>query len=99
MDISDISQGPRPKSEIPIINEATERVPSPTVPSNLPANSVTKGPVPLPVRVPTARDIVSLPSPPPSQNPSLEDLESSRVNGMREVAEDVSLVTAKGFNA
>jgi len=37
---------------------------------------------------------VSLPSPPPSQNPSLEDLESGRVDGMREVAEDVGLVTS-----
>ena len=37
---------------------------------------------------------MSLPSPPPSQNPSLEDLESGRVNGMREVAEDVGLVTS-----
>ena len=37
---------------------------------------------------------MSLPSPPPSQNPSLEDLESGRVDGMREVAEDVGLVTS-----
>ena len=91
LDISDISpQGVGLKSESPIINESTERVPSPTVTSNLPA----KAPAPLPVRLPTARDIVSLPSPPPSQNPSLEDLESGRVNGMREVAEDVGLVTS-----
>ena len=95
LDISDISpQGPAPKSEIPILNQSTERVPSPTVSSDLPAVSVTKVPAPLPVRLPTARDIVSLPSPPPSQNPSLEDLESGRVDGMREVAEDVGLVTS-----
>ena len=95
LDISDVSpQVPGLKSEIPIMNESTERVPSPTVVSNLPATSVTKAPAPLPVRLPTARDIVSLPSPPPSQNPSLEDLESGRVNGMREVAEDVGLVTS-----
>lgn len=76
------------------MNKSTERVPSPAVTSNLPAISVTKAPAPLPVRLPTARDIVSLPSPPPSQNPSLEDLESGRVDGMREVAEDVGLVTS-----
>ena len=101
LDISDISpQGPGPESEnpIPVLNESTEHVLSPTVgkslPPNLPTISVTKAPAPLPVRLPTARDIVSLPSPPPSQNPSLEDLESGRVNGMREVAEDVGLVTS-----
>ena len=95
LDISDISpQGPSPKSEIPILNKSTEHVLSPTVTTNLPAISVTKAPAPLPVKLPTARDIVSLPSPPPSQNPSLEDLESGRVNGMREVAEDVGLVTS-----
>jgi hypothetical protein len=94
LDVNDISlQGPAPKSEIPNV-KSTERVPSPTVASNLPAMSVTKAPAPLPVRLPTARDIVSLPSPPPSQNPSLEDLESGRVNRMREVAEDVGLVTS-----
>jgi len=76
------------------MNESTEHVPSPTIASNLPAISVTKAPAPLPVRLPTARDIVSLPSPPPSRNPSLEDLESGHVDGMREVAEDVGLVTS-----
>lgn len=101
LDISDVSpQGPGLESEnpIPTLNESTKHVLSPTVakslPSNLPTISVTKAPAPLPVRLPTARDIVSLPSPPPSQNPSLEDLESGRVNGMREVAEDVGLVTS-----
>ena len=99
LDISEISpQGPDPESEnaIPILKESTERNLSSTVAksSNLPTISVTKAPAPLPVRLPTARDIVSLPSPPPSQNPSLEDLESGRVNGMREVAEDVGLVTS-----
>ena len=101
MDISDIPpQGPSPESEIPIpiLNDSTEHVLSPTVakssPSKLPTISVTKAPAPLPVRLPTASDIVSLPSPPPSQNPSLEDLESGRINGMREVAEDVGLVTS-----
>jgi hypothetical protein len=95
LDISDnLLQGSASKSEISIMNESTERAPSPTVASNLPAISVTKAPAPLPVRLPTARDIVSLPSPPPSQNPSLEDLESGRVNGMRELSEDVGLVTS-----
>ena len=99
LDISEISpQGPDPVSEnhIPTSKESTERVLSPTVAksSNLPTISVTKVPAPLPVRLPTARDIVSLPSPPPSQNPSLEDLESGRVDGMREVAEDVGLFTS-----
>lgn len=101
LDISDISpQEPAPESEnpTPILNESTRRVLSQTVakssPSNLPTISVTKAPAPLPVKLPTARDIVPLPSPPPSQNPSLEDLESGRVDGMREVAEDVGLVTS-----
>ena len=101
LDISDISpQGPSPESEIPlpILNESAEHDLSPTVakslPSNLPTISVTKAPAPLPVKLPTVCDIVDLPSPPPSLNPSLEDLESGRVNGMREVAEDVGLVTS-----
>lgn len=63
-------------------------------PSNLPTIAVTKPPAPLPVKLPTALDIVPSPSPPDSKHSSLEDLESGRVNGMREVAEDIGLVTS-----
>ena len=100
MDISEISpQEPGSEIPVPILDESTEHIPSSksrTQPplSNLPTISVTKAPAPLPVILPTPLDITSSPSPPPFQNPSFEDLESGRVNGMREVAEDIGLVTS-----
>ncbi|KIK63574.1 hypothetical protein GYMLUDRAFT_259302 [Collybiopsis luxurians FD-317 M1] len=53
-------------------------------PPNLPIISITKPPVPLPVELPTPRDIVALPSPPDSRHTSFDedDLESGRVRGL-----------------
>lgn len=65
----------------------------PSSPSNLPTISVTKVPAPLPVMLPTASDIVPSPSPPTSKHSSL-DLESGRIDTMREPTEDVGLVTS-----
>ncbi|KAF9068681.1 hypothetical protein BDP27DRAFT_1265958 [Rhodocollybia butyracea] len=50
---------------------------------NLPTISITKPPIPLPVELPTPRDIVALPSPPDSRHSSFdEDLESGRARGL-----------------
>lgn len=55
----------------------------------LPIINITKPPVPLPVTVPTAHDIVALPSPPDSTHSSLDleadDLESGRDVSMRQM--------------
>ncbi|PFH52469.1 hypothetical protein AMATHDRAFT_173557 [Amanita thiersii Skay4041] len=53
--------------------------------ANLPTISVTKPPAPLPVDLPTPRDIVLPPSPPPSGISFDEDLELGQPRGMREV--------------
>ncbi|KDR81892.1 hypothetical protein GALMADRAFT_240172 [Galerina marginata CBS 339.88] len=64
-------------------------------PSPLPTISVTRPPAPMPVVLPTPLDIAPLPSPPDSGHSSLdEDLEAGRINGMRELSEDVGLVTS-----
>lgn len=56
---------------------------------NLPTISITKPPVPLPVELPTPRDIVALPSPPDSRHSSFdEDLESGRARGLPELPEE-----------
>ncbi|TRM62680.1 hypothetical protein BD626DRAFT_498114 [Schizophyllum amplum] len=54
-------------------------------PHGLPTISVTKPPAPLPVDVPTPRDIVALPSPPDSTHSSFDedDLELGRSPGIR----------------
>jgi hypothetical protein len=55
----------------------------------LPIINVTKPPTPLPITIPTAHDIISLPSPPDSTNSSLDldvgDLELGRGIGMRQI--------------
>ncbi|KAE9406710.1 hypothetical protein BT96DRAFT_963399 [Gymnopus androsaceus JB14] len=58
---------------------------------NLPSISVTKPPAPLPLELPTPREIMALPSPPDSRHSSLdEDLESGRATGMSELSARVS---------
>ncbi|KAJ4487557.1 ARP2/3 complex 16 kDa subunit (p16-Arc)-domain-containing protein [Lentinula aciculospora] len=58
-------------------------------PPNLPTISITKPPMPLPVELPTPRDIVALPSPPDSRHSSFdEDLESGRARGISEISTD-----------
>lgn len=47
-------------------------------PPNLPTISITKPPAPMPVSLPTPRDIVALPSPPDSNHSFDQDLESGR---------------------
>ncbi|KAF5391740.1 hypothetical protein D9757_001822 [Collybiopsis confluens] len=54
-------------------------------PPNLPIISITKPPVPLPVELPTPRDIVALPSPPDSRHSSF-DLESNRTRALSQEA-------------
>ncbi|KAJ3773772.1 hypothetical protein FB446DRAFT_666126 [Lentinula raphanica] len=58
-------------------------------PPNLPTISITKPPMPLPVELPTPRDIVALPSPPDSRHSSFDDdLESGRARGVSDSATD-----------
>ncbi|KAF5350369.1 hypothetical protein D9757_013625 [Collybiopsis confluens] len=54
-------------------------------PPNLPIISITKPPVPLPVELPTPRDIVALPSLPDSRHSSF-DLESNRTGALSQEA-------------
>lgn len=64
-------------------------------PEVVPTISITKPPAPLPVALPLPHDIAPLPSPPESRDLSMDDdLESGRINGMRDVSEDVGLVTS-----
>jgi hypothetical protein len=64
-------------------------------PDLVPTISVTKPPAPLPVVLPLPHEIIPLPSPPGSAHSSMdEDLESGRINGMRDVSEDIGLVTS-----
>jgi hypothetical protein len=51
----------------------------------VPAISITKPPAPLPVELPTAHDIVTLPSPPDSALSFDDDLEAGRRDSMREI--------------
>ncbi|KAH7890005.1 hypothetical protein F5I97DRAFT_1801062 [Phlebopus sp. FC_14] len=67
----------------------------PTAPANItsrpsvPAISVTKPPAPLPVDLPSASDVVPLPSPPDSQRSSTDDdLEAGRGIGMRPLSSE-----------
>jgi hypothetical protein len=64
----------------------------------LPTINITKPPAPLPITIPTAHDMVSLPSPPDSTNSSLDldvgDLELGRAIGMRQIP-DFFLPTLK----
>ncbi|KAK0502704.1 hypothetical protein EDD18DRAFT_1134609 [Armillaria luteobubalina] len=63
-------------------------------PPNLPTIAVTKPPAPLPVELPTPRDIVSLPSPPDSTHSSFdEDLEAGRGRPLA-LEQDASLVSS-----
>lgn len=67
-------------------------------PHNLPTISITKPPAPLPVELPTPRDIVSLPSPPDSTHSSFdEDIETGRGRGMRQISreQEASLVSSR----
>lgn len=64
-------------------------------PDLVPTISVTKPPAPLPVVLPLPHEITPLPSPPGSAHSSMDgDLESGRINGMRDVSEDIGLVTS-----
>ncbi|THV07941.1 hypothetical protein K435DRAFT_741422 [Dendrothele bispora CBS 962.96] len=68
----------------------TSSVPARKSPQNLPTISVTKPPVPLPVELPTPRDIVALPSPPDSTHSSFdEDRETIGIRGRRERPRDI----------
>ncbi|KAF8968404.1 hypothetical protein BDZ97DRAFT_1696836 [Flammula alnicola] len=106
LDIVELSlQGPATEVAIPVLTSSSEEIPPPSVvnhnhsrsqPSSsnaqalLPTISVTKPPAPLPVALPTALDIAPPPSPPDSLQFE-DDLESGR---MREVNEDIGLVTS-----
>ncbi|KAJ3789856.1 hypothetical protein GGU10DRAFT_342031 [Lentinula aff. detonsa] len=58
-----------------------------TSPPNLPTISITKPPMPLPVELPTPRDIMALPSPPDSRHSSFdEDMEAGRTRGISELS-------------
>jgi len=64
-------------------------------PDVVPMISVTKAPAPLPVALPLPHEISPSQSPPESGHSSMDDdLESGRINGMREVSEDIGLVTS-----
>ena len=64
-------------------------------PDVVPTISVTKAPAPLPVALPLPHEISPSQSPPESGHSSMDDdLESGRINGMREVSEDIGLVTS-----
>lgn len=108
MDLSvlEISQGSGAEVPIPVLADMDE---SPILPiasssivittarKTLPIIAVTKPPVPLPVELPTPRDIVSLPSPPDSTHSSFdEDLEAGRRRGIRQLSleQEVSLVSS-----
>ncbi|SJL04659.1 uncharacterized protein ARMOST_08027 [Armillaria ostoyae] len=68
--------------------------PARKTPPNLPTIAVTKPPAPLPVELPTPRDIVSLPSPPDSTHSSFdEDLEAGRSRQLS-LEQDASLVSS-----
>ncbi|KAG2120038.1 hypothetical protein DEU56DRAFT_836068 [Suillus clintonianus] len=75
-------------TDLKLTEETTDIIPQPPVP----VISITKPPAPLPVGLPTANDVVSLPSPPDSQRSSNEDLEAGRGPGMRAIPEDVVIV-------
>ncbi|KAK7449666.1 Cell wall assembly regulator [Stygiomarasmius scandens] len=73
-----------------IVTPVATTAPARKSPQNLPTISVTKPPVPLPVELPTPRDIVALPSPPDSTHSSFdEDRESSGIRGRRERPRDI----------
>jgi hypothetical protein len=62
---------------VPVTLHSPIEPPSPQrPPQQLPSISVTKPPAPLPVELPTARDIVALPSPPDSHSSFDDDLET-----------------------
>lgn len=63
---------------IPVVSTDTTTSPAGRrmPPANLPTISITKPPAPLPVDVPTPRDIAALPSPPDSTHSFEDDLES-----------------------
>lgn len=75
-------------TDLKLTEEPTDVIPQPPVP----AISITKPPVPLPVDLPTVNDVVSLPSPPDSLRSSNEDLEAGRGLGMRVIPTDVVIV-------
>lgn len=75
---------------IPVLADIDEPIPPPTAINaenrlDLPTISVTKAPAPLPVALPTPRDILSESSPNSNHSSFDEDLESGRSAGMREV--------------
>ncbi|KAF8162866.1 hypothetical protein B0H34DRAFT_763956 [Crassisporium funariophilum] len=110
LDIVELSQqGPGVEVPIPVLNHPSEHIPSPIVVGgnhqprqstskqhhkDVPTISVTRPPAPRPVELPMPHDIASFSSPPESGHSSLDDLESGGASGMREVAEEIGLVTA-----
>ncbi|KAL1746090.1 hypothetical protein HDZ31DRAFT_34987 [Schizophyllum fasciatum] len=88
-----VGQGSAAEVAIPVLADVGTSSPKEVkLTRELPTISVTKPPAPVPVDLPTPRDIIALPSPPDSTHSSFdeEDLELGR-SGMRE-REDVSLV-------
>ncbi|KAF5373182.1 hypothetical protein D9758_001638 [Tetrapyrgos nigripes] len=89
----DLNQDSAAEVAIPVLADVeddteTAMLTTPTTPSarkspaNLPTISVTKPPAPLPVELPTPRDIVALPSPPDSNHSSFdEERESTGIRG------------------
>ncbi|KAJ3877697.1 hypothetical protein F5051DRAFT_373996 [Lentinula edodes] len=79
----------RPSSVAPPANLTSPTAMNSRRPPNLPTIHITKPPLPLPVELPTPRDIVALPSPPDSRHSSFdEDLESGRARNMSEFPTD-----------
>ncbi|KAK7049325.1 Meiotic Sister-Chromatid recombination aldehyde dehydrogenase [Paramarasmius palmivorus] len=90
--LADVSEGE--KSSAP--SEPAPRRPPP----NLPTISVTKPPVPLPVELPTPREVGGLPSPPDSTHSSFdEDIEAARARNTREQGSHRSSQSASGPQA
>ncbi|KAL4065252.1 hypothetical protein V8B97DRAFT_1915979 [Scleroderma yunnanense] len=76
---------------IPVLEEKLEEestalpvAPNATPRPSLPTISITKAPPPLPIGVPTANDVLPLPSPPDSRRSSSDDIEAGRGLGYRE---------------
>ncbi|KAF8638824.1 hypothetical protein AX17_001882 [Amanita inopinata Kibby_2008] len=88
---------------IPVLTDVDEPIPPPAVtsalenvtnkvtrlpPRELPMISITKPPAPLPVELPTPRDIMSTPSPPPLDTTLDEGFELGQRQGMTQVYND-----------
>lgn len=69
-------------------------------PPNLPAIAVSKPPAPLPLELPTPRDIAALPSPPDSAHSSFDDdLESGRSPRTQIMREQEAMVSKKSVKS